>query len=77
MSIKHVEKIVGSAGHSLLASTILNSVADKGHGDKWSVEYFDKKFETVAASLELMQSEMNQIEKTTTSTRQIKRVFVV
>ena len=59
---KHVKKIAGTAGHSLLASAVLNSVAEETHDKK----DLDKKFLTIARTLDTMQKETNHTKNSIT-----------
>ena len=60
LSRKAFKQFPSSLASGLVASTLLDSVKQSTHGDAWSLNYFDQKFEMIASTFEMMQHNIGQ-----------------
>ena len=60
LSRKAFKQFPSSLASGLVASTLLDSVKQSTHGDAWSLNYFDQKFEMIASTFEMMQHDIDQ-----------------
>ena len=58
---KKLKDILKIASHGSLPTSIIGDIAMADHGEVWSFNYFDTKFDMIASNLKLLDSEVKAI----------------
>ena len=61
ISIKSYRHLAQKGAKSLLAASLFSGIGTPDHGHNWSFGYFDKKFETISTTFEMLQTEIETL----------------
>ena len=61
IGLKALKKMITGSTKGALASTLLQNVGEESHGNSWDLNYYDRKFQMIQASFEVMRQEISQI----------------
>ena len=61
ISIKSYRHLAQKGAKSLLAASLFSGIGTPDHGHSWSFGYFDKKFETISTTFEMLQTEIETL----------------
>ena len=56
--MKNYRHLAAKSAKSLLAASLFSGIGQSDHGNKWDFEYFDKKFQFISSTFEMVQSEI-------------------
>ena len=59
--MKALRKMTTGIAKGALAATLLHNVGESGHGGIWDLSYFDRKFQMILATFEVINQEITQI----------------
>ena len=58
---KRMKDLLKIASHGALPTSVIGDIAMPDHGNVWSFNYFDNKFDMIASNLKLLDSEVKAI----------------
>ena len=58
---KRMKELLKIASHGALPTSVIGDIAMPDHGNVWSFNYFDNKFDMIASNLKLLDSEVKAI----------------
>ena len=61
IGLKALRKMVTGTTKGALAATLLQNVGEQSHGDSWSLNYYNRKFQMIQATFEVIRQEISQI----------------
>ena len=75
MPYKKIKKIIGQASTGLMAASLLDDIASASHGDRWDMEYYDKKFTLISTNMAIINEEVTAIATTSLLTSYNKQML--